>query len=136
MGKWYEAAKKQREVMDKAAAMLTDAQASTVTALYPAMKYGGELIVSGRRILWGGTLKRAAADLWDREEYNPDNAPTLWENVPYREGYRIIPEAITAGLAFAKDEPGWWGDTLYRSLLEANVYTPGQHPAGWELCDG
>ena len=136
MGKWYEAAKKQREVMDNAGAMLTDAQASTVTALYPAMKYGEELIVSGTRILWGGVLKRAAVDLWDTEENNPDNAPTLWEDVPYRDGYRIIPEVITAGLAFAKGEIGWWGDTLYRSLLDANVYTPEQHPAGWEVYGG
>lgn len=133
---WYEAAKKQREVMDNAGAMLTDAQASTVTTLYPAMNYGEELIVSGTRILWGGVLKRAAVDLWDRRENNPDNAPELWEDVLYRSGYRIIPEVITAGLAFAKGEIGWWGDTLYRSLLDANVYTPEQNPTGWELCDG
>ena len=133
---WYEAAKKQRKVMDNAGAMLTDAQASTVTTLYPAMKYGDELIVSGTRILWGGVLKRTAVDLWDRRENNPDNAPELWEDVLYRSGYRIIPEVITAGLAFAKGEIGWWGDTLYRSLLDANVYTPEQHPAGWEVYDG
>ena len=133
---WYEAAKKQRKVMDNAGAMLTDAQASTVTTLYPAMNYGEELIVSGTRILWGGVLKRAAVDLWDRRENNPDNAPELWEDVLYRSGYRIIPEVITAGLAFAKGEIGWWGDTLYRSLLDANVYTPEQHPAGWEVYDG
>ena len=50
----------------------------------------------------------------------------------YRDGIRIIPETITAGTAFAKDELGWWGDTLYKSLLDANVWTPEQNASGWE----
>lgn len=76
--------------------------------------------------------KWAAADLWDSAENNPDNAPDLWEDIGYRDGYRIIPETITAGLAFGLDEYGWWGDTLYRSTMAANVYTPEQYPDGWE----
>jgi hypothetical protein len=62
----------------------------------------------------------------------PDNAPTLWENIDYRDGYRLIPETITAGTAFALGECGWWEGVLYRSLLDANVWTPSAYPAGWE----
>jgi hypothetical protein len=35
-------------------------------------------------------------------------------------------------LAFSKDECGWWNDKLYKSLIDANVYTPEQYEAGWE----
>ena len=42
-------------------------------------------------------------------------------------------ESSTAGTAFAKDECGWWGDDLYKSLIDANVWTPDAHGAGWEL---
>lgn len=112
----------------------TDAQASKAVSLYPVLKQDGGLISAGTRINWYGQLKRAAADLWDTAENSPDNATALWEDVNYREGYRIIPETITAGLAFALDERGWWKDTLYRSLIAANVYTPAQYPAGWEVC--
>lgn len=133
----YEAAQKQRETMDKAGAMLTDAQASTVTTLYSTMKYNEALIKAGTRIYWNGVLKRAAADLWDRKGLNPDNAPNLWEDIPYRDGYRIIPNVITVGLAFSYGEIGWWGDTLYRSILEtANTFTPEQYPQGWEVYNG
>ena len=90
------------------------------------------VISVGTRINWRGTLKRASVDLWDRAEYNPDNAPSLWEDIAYRDGIRIIPEVITVGKAFAKDELGWWGDTIYKSLRDANVHTPEQYPAGWE----
>ena len=119
--------------MDNAGSVLTDAQASQATAIYPQMRYDNALIKAGTRVNWNGVLKRAAVDLWDAERNNPDNAPTLWEDINYRDGYRAIPETITAGTAFAKDEIGWWGDVLYRSLIAANVWTPEQYPAGWEV---
>lgn len=110
----------------------TDAIASTAIDVFPTIKEDSALIKVGTRINWNGVLKRAAVDLYDTIENNPDNAPTLWEDINYREGYRIIPETITVGTAFAKDELGWWGDELYKSLIEANVYTPAIYPAGWE----
>lgn len=110
----------------------TDAVASTAVSVFPRLKEDSSLVSAGTRINWNGTLKRAAVDLWDTAENNPDNAPDLWEDISYREGHRIIPETITAGTAFAMDEYGWWGDTLYRSKLAANTYTPKQYPDGWE----
>ena len=111
----------------------TDAQASTAVDLYPTMKYDGALIKAGTRINWNGVIKRAATDLWDTAENNPDNALALWEDIEYRDGYRIIPATFTAGTTFTIGERGWWGDDLYESLLDANVYTPEQYPAGWKL---
>lgn len=111
----------------------TDALASKAISLYPTLKQDGILVRAGTRINWNGQLKRAAVDLWDTEENNPDNAPTLWEDINYRDGYRIIPEVITVGLAFALDEIGWWGDTLYKSKIANNVYTPKQYPDGWAI---
>lgn len=110
----------------------TDAIASTAISVFPTLKENSALIKVGTRINWNGVLKRAAVDLYDTIENNPDNAPALWEDINYREGYRIIPETITVGTAFAKDEIGWWGDNLYKSLIEANVYTPTSFPGGWE----
>ena len=46
-------------------------------------------------------------------------------------GHRIIPDTITAGTAFSKDELGWWGDNLYKLLIDSNVWTPDQYAAGW-----
>ena len=127
-----ERARQLRAMIEAAAGNLTDADASTAAELFPRLKQDGSLVSAGTRINWGGKVKRAAVDLWDRTENNPDNAPTLWEDLAYRDGIRIIPETITAGTAFAKDELGWWGDTLYKSLLDANVWTPEQHASGWE----
>lgn len=133
MGKWYDAALKQRESMDKAGTYLSDAQASTVPTIYPELKYNGTLVKAGTRIFWNGGLKRAAVDLWDVVDNNPVNAPTLWEDVMYKDGIRIIPTHITAGLAFSKGEQGWWGNLVYVSLVNDNVYTPEEYSPNWEL---
>ena len=122
-----------RAIIETAAASLDDKAASTAPTLFPRLRQDGSLVKAGTRINHNGSIKRAAVDLWDTADNSPDNAPTLWEDILYRDGYRIIPEVITAGTAFALDELGWWGDKLYKSLLSANVYTPEQYPNGWEL---
>lgn len=133
MSEYITKARKLRPIIVQAAASLDDASASSAAELFPSLKQDGSLVSAGTRINWGGVIKRAAVDLWDTADNNPDNAPTLWEDIAYREGYRIIPDTITAGTAFAKDECGWWGDVLYKSLIDANVYTPEQYAAGWEV---
>lgn len=121
-----------RSLVTQGSASLTDAQVSTAPEVLPRMKYDGALISNGTRINWNGTIKRAASDLWDREGQNPDNAPALWEDVLYRDGYRIIPDIITVGLVFSNGEIGWWKDELYKSLIDSNAYTPDEYPSGWE----
>ena len=130
---YIEQARKLRPLMVKAAQSLDDKDASEAVAMFDGMKYDGSLVEAGTRINWGGTLKQAAVDLWDEEQNNPDNAPTLWQDIAYRDGIRIIPAIITAGEAFAKGELGWWNDAVYESLIEENVYTPDAYPAGWSL---
>lgn len=125
-------AKALRSVLVQGGASLSDAVISTAPEACQRMKYDGALIKNGTRINWNGTVKRAAVDLWDTEQNNPDNAPTLWEDIQYKQGYRIIPEVITASQAFALGELGWWGDSLYKSLLNSNVWTPEGYPTGWE----
>lgn len=117
-------------------AAIDDAVASTVIPLFPAMKYTGNLIKAGTRINWNGTLKRAAVDLWDRADCDPDNAPDMWEDILYREGYRIIPDKITVGLAFKNGERGWWKDgLLYESIVNDNVYTPEEYAGNWKIVE-
>lgn len=128
-----ERAKELRAIIEAATAELDDKTASGGAELLPTLSGDGSLVKAGTRINWKGALKRAAVDLWDTAENTPDAAPTLWEDIAYRDGIRIIPETITAGLAFANGELGYWGDSIYKSKLDSNVWTPAQYPDGWEL---
>lgn len=130
-----EQALKLRAIVEQASASLDDKTASEAPTLFPKLKTNNALISAGTRINWNGTVKRAAVDLWDREENAPENAPALWEEIQYHEGIRIIPEVITAAGAFALGELGYFkadGKT-YKSLIDANVYTPEAYPQGWEV---
>ena len=122
-----------RVSIETAAASLDDKTASTAPTLFPRLKQDGSLIEAGTRINHNGSIKRAAVDLWDTEANNPDNAPTLWEDIEYRDGIRVIPAAIPSTDAFKKGDLGWWGDNLYQSIYDGdNVWTPEQYPAAWK----
>lgn len=128
-----EEARAWRAQLEKALPAVPDKEASGCVDLYPTLKQDGKLIRAGTRINWGGWLKQATVDLWDTEENDPDHAPTLWVKINYKDGVRVIPDVISAAEAFALDELGWWDGAIYKSLIAANVYTPEQYPAGWEL---
>ena len=130
---YIEKARKLRPIIEQATESLDDKDASESVELFPHLKGNGSLIKAGTRINWNGVLKQAAVDLWDTDDNTPDNAQTLWADIAYREGIRVIPETITAAQAFALDELGWWDGHIYRSTIAANVYTPDQYAAGWEL---
>lgn len=122
-----------RPLIEKAAVSLSDKDASMSAEIFPKLKQDGSLVEAGTRINWNSKVMKAGADLWDWEQNDPDHAPTLWEELEYRDGIRVIPETITVTKAFHKDELGWWGDELYRSKVNNNVYTPEQYPANWEV---
>ena len=124
-----------RSIVEQAATSLDDKTASTAATLFPRLKGNGELVKAGTRINWNGTIKKASVDLWDTAENNPDNAPTLWADLDYKDGYRIIPETITVAMAFAEGECGWWAGVLYRSKVNGNVYTPEQYADNWEKAE-
>lgn len=112
---------------------IPDATASRMVEYYPELTGDGSLIKAGTKINWHGQLKKAAVDLWDTEDNRPDNAPTLWADIAYRDGIRIAPETFTSTNAAALDELMWFGEHIYKSLMAGNVYTPDTAPSVWEL---
>lgn len=114
---------------------IPDATASRMVDYYPTLTDfdDGALIQAKTVINWNGVLKRAAVDLFNTETNRPDSAPTLWEDIAYKDGIRIAPETFTASNAAAMDELMWFGEHIYRSAMAGNVYTPEQAHNAWEL---
>ena len=127
-----ENALKLRSIIEQAATSLDDQTASSAAMLFPALKGDGALVKAGTRINHGGVIKRANVDLWDTEINSPDNSPSLWTEINYRDGVRVIPAVISATAAFALDELGWWQGKVYKSLMHGNCWTPTQEPGQWE----
>ena len=122
-----------RAVIEQAAQTLDEKTISEAPELCRTLKQDGSIVRAGTRINWNGTIKKAAVDLWGTEANDPDHAPSLWADIAYRDGYRIIPETITVTTAFSKGEKGWWTDgKLYESKVDSNVYTPAQYADNWK----
>lgn len=130
--KYIEKARSLRKIIESASSILDDKTASSAPELFPKLKYDGSLVKAGTRIQVNGTIKKATVDLWDTEENSPSKSPTLWEDLMYREGIRVIPDTITVTSAFSKDELGWWGEEMYKSKVDSNVYNPSQYSQNWE----
>ena len=124
---------KLRPLIEKAAVSLDDQNASEGVQLFPRLQRDGRLVKAGTRVNWHGMIKRAAVDLWDTRANDPDHAPTLWEDIGYRAGFRIAPDAFTSTNAAVRGEYLWFGDILYQSLMDGNVFTPSQAPEAWEM---
>lgn len=132
-----EEARALRALIEQAGDSLPDKEASQGPVLMRRLKGKGALIKAGTRINWHGVVKRAAVDLWDAPENTPDMAPDLWEDLAFKDGWRIIPKVITAGLAFQPGEKGWWEDALYESIHPtANTWTPEEYPPAWKKVEG
>ena len=122
-----------RAAMVTAAESLDDKTASTAPHMFRRLTGDGSLVKAGTRINWNGQVKKAAADLWDREDQDPDHATTIWTDLDYVDGVRKIPDTITATLAFAKGELGWRNGVIYKSFVDGNVWTPEVYAAAWEV---
>ena len=128
-----EYARNLRAVIEEMTATASDAVVSKAPAACPKLKQDGSLVRAGTKINWNGVVKKAGSDLWDTELNDPDHAPTLWEDLLYKDGYRIIPETITVTGAFSDGEKGWWKGQLWESTANNNVYNPDQYPENWRL---
>ena len=126
-------AMKLRAAMVTASESLDDKTASTAPEMFGKLKQSGALVKAGTRINWNGVVKKANVDLWDTAENSPDNAPDLWSDLAFHDGYRIIPTAFTAELAFSEGETGWWEQDgcYYTANANGTVWTPSEYPSAW-----
>ena len=86
MSKILENARNIRKIVLKNIKSFSDQDISQISGILDKLKEDGSLIPVGTRINWKGIAKKAVVDLWDTVENNPDSAPTLWEDLPYKNG--------------------------------------------------
>lgn len=88
-----------------------------------------------------GAMRQYAALLYkclqahtSQADWTPDATPALWVQAAKPNEYREIKDNMLPTEAFALGEIGWYReeDNLYKSLIDANTYTPETYPAGWE----
>lgn len=130
MGKYLDAARKLRTVMDTAGALLTDDQALTVTALYPLWDASAAYTV-GQRVRCGDTLYKCLTAHTAQADWAPAAAPSLWARVLTDPAGAILPweRPDSTNPYMTGDRVSHNGKT-WESTVDNNVWEPGEY--GWQ----
>ena len=132
-------AEKLRSIIEKLTGSATMEQLDNQTAYDARMLFAreipweGQLITTGQRIRWGEKLMAARNDLWATSENNPDNAEELWEEIRYKDGYRVLTGPISASNPVKPGEWCWEGDELWVCIYpNVCTYRPSEYAGAWE----
>ena len=101
--------------------------------LFEVWRAGAECAVGSMR-RYGEKLYKCLQAHTTQSDWTPDATPALWVEIAAPNEYREIKDNMLPTEAFALGETGWYKekDNLWKSLIDANTYTPESYPAGWE----
>lgn len=131
-----------RKVLQMFAASLTDKQAMEVATIYNPWKVGiscvsGEFLTYGENSVGDPQLYRVVQSHVAQANWTPDAAPSLFVAIGLdQNGYPIWSQPVGAHDAYNTGDIVDYNGTLYRSLIDGNIYSPVTYPAGWAVYNG
>ena len=110
---------------------LTDEQALQVPNVFPLWKVGVQYLV-GERILFDGKLYKVLTQHKSQEDWQPDVAPSLFAKVIVGTDQPLEWQQPDSTNAYMKGDKVLFNGKVYASLIDNNVWSPTDYPAGWE----
>ena len=128
-----------RKAVQLFAASLDDEKALEVATIYDAWVCDkayrmGELITYGENSVGDPQLYRVCQAHTSQLDWLPDLTPSLYTPIGLDEGgHPVWSQPTGAHDAYNTGDIVNYNGTLYKSLVDGNVYSPEAYPAGWEL---
>lgn len=128
-----------RKAVQLFAASLGDEQAMEVATIYDPWKEGkdysvGEFVIYGENAVGDPQLYKVAQAHTSQADWTPDAVPALYVAIGLDDnGYPVWSQPTGAHDAYNKGDIVDYNGTLYRSLIDGNVYSPDSYPAGWAI---
>ena len=128
-----------REAIDFASATLNDEQALVCVRLYKPWAVGkayavGEFLTYGENAVGDPQLYKVITAHTSQADWTPDKAVSLYDAIGLdEEGYPVWSQPTGAHDAYNTGDIVNYNGTLYRSLIDGNVYSPDAYPTGWEV---
>lgn len=114
---------------------LPDEEAQNVPALFPTWSDCiGKAVEAGLRVYDDKKLWRCVQSHTVQEEWRPEATPALWVRV-YVEEWPEWVQPTGAQDAYNKGDKVTYKGRHYISLIDGNVYSPEDYPAGWEAAE-
>ena len=139
MNKRLQAAEQFRRALQMFAATLTEEQAMEIPSVYPAWEAGrayivGEIVQYGTNAVGDPQLYKVVQGHTSQEDWLPDITAALYDAIGLNDsGYPVWSQPTGAHDAYNTGDIVDYNGTLYKSLIDRNVYSPEAYPAGWEI---
>ena len=134
-----QAAQQMRRALQLFAASLDDEKAMEVAYVYDPWVVGkayavGEFVTYGQNSVGDPQLYKVVQGHTSQTDWTPDAAASLFVAIGMDEnGYPVWSQPTGAHDAYNMGDIVDYNGTLYRSLIDGNVYSPDAYPAGWEI---
>ena len=128
-----------RRALQMFAASLNDEQAMEVATIYDPWEIDkaytmGEFLTYGVNSVGDPQLYKVVQDHTSQADWRPDVAASLYVAIGLDEkGYPVWSQPTGAHDAYNTGDIVDYNGTLYKSLIDGNVYSPEAYPAGWEV---
>ena len=128
-----------RRAMQMFAQTLTDEEAMEIATVYPAYEIGkayavNEMLTYGVNEAGDPQLYRVVQAHTSQEDWKPDATPALYTPIGLtEEGYPVWSQPTGAHDAYNTGAIVDYNGTLYKSLIDGNVWSPETYPDGWEI---
>lgn len=128
---------KLRALIEKAAVSLGDTDALEATELFPEWA-AGVTYIAGVRVRYDGKLYRCVQGHTSQEDWTPDATPALWTDVAEPGEIPVWRQPTGAQDAYNTGDRVHYPDAegpIYESVIDNNVWSPEDYPAGWSLVE-
>lgn len=126
-----------REAMDAAGATLTEEQALICVRLYNPWKVGkdyktGDFFTFGMNSVGDPQLYKVNQAHTSQADWLPDKTPALYTAIGLDDsGYPVWAKPTGAHDAYNKGDIVNYNGVLKESLIDGNIWSPDEYPAGW-----
>lgn len=127
-----------RKALQMFAASLSDDKALEVASIYDAWVSGksynvGEFVTYGENGVGDPQLYKVVQAHTSQADWTPDKTASLYSPIGLTdEGYPVWSKPTGAHDAYNEGDIVDYNGTLYKSLINGNVYSPDEYPQGWE----
>lgn len=132
-------AEQMRKALQMFAATLTDEKAMEVATVFDPWEIGksystGDFLIYGVNGVGDPQLYKAVQNHIAQADWRPDVTTSLYVAIGLDDnGYAVWSQPTGAHDAYNTDDVVNYNGTLYRSLVDGNVYAPDVYPANWEV---
>ena len=134
-----QAAEQLRRALQMFAATLTDEQALEIASVYPRWEVGkaysvGDIISYGENSMGDPQLYKVVQAHMSQEDWIPgQGTDSLYDAFGLDDGgYPIWSQPTGAHDAYNTGDIVNYNGTLYKSVIDGNVWSPDAYPQGWE----